>query len=122
MDIQAIIFGRDAVSNNERNKELFGIDENVKKTLFKLQQRGYKLAAIEPKGNEKNACEADVLLSTAKTLGVPPHECAVVEDATTGIDAAKSNGMTAIGIGKAKNYIFADMCIREISELLDIFA
>lgn len=116
MDIQAIIFGRDAVNNS------FIFEKQAKETFFLLQKRGYKLAAVEHDDDQKALTEADILLGTAKTLGVPPHECAVVENAEVGIDAAKSNGMTAIGIGKAKNYILADMCIGEISELLDIFA
>ncbi len=123
MDIQAIIFSGGAVINGAKMRDFYSADENVKRTLWGLQQRGYKLAAIEESEFDKDiGSTADILLSTAKTLGVPPYECAVVEDAESGIDAAKSTGMTTIGIGKAQNYILADMCIRDISELLDIFA
>lgn len=116
MDIQAIIFGVDAV--NTKN----GVPSMSEKTFFQLQKRGYKLAAVETVKNEKISSQSDILLGTARTLGVSAHKCAVVESAPFGIDAAKSSGMTAIGIGGAGNYIFADMCIGNISELLDIFA
>lgn len=106
MNIQAIIFGCETVASTAE----------AKKTFFTLWQRGYKLAAVD-----LDKTKSDILLSTAKNLGVEPRECAVVEDAFSAIDAAKSKGMTTIGIGRAKNYILADMCIFKLSELLDIF-
>ena len=40
----------------------------------------------------------EIYLKTAEKLGVPPGECAVVEDALNGVKAAKSAGMPCIGI------------------------
>lgn len=106
MNIQAIIFGRETVDSTAETK----------KTLFTLWQRGYKLAAVDvDKG------KSDILIATAKNLGVEPKECAVVENVFSVIDMANSNGMTTIGTGRAKNYILADMGIFNFSELLDIF-
>ncbi|MBO5006664.1 MAG: HAD family phosphatase [Clostridia bacterium] len=116
MDIQAIIFGVDTVKEKNGAPNMFG------KTFFQLQKRGYKLAAVELEKSEKICFQSDILLSTARTLGVSARECAVVENQPFGIDAAKSSGMTAIGIGGAGKYILADMCISDLSELLDIFA
>jgi len=44
----------------------------------------------------------DLFLEAAEMLGVPPAACAVVEDATVGIDAALAGGMWAIGLGPAE--------------------
>lgn len=43
----------------------------------------------------------EVFLLAAKDLGTSPRNCAVVEDAPAGIQAAKNGGFTAIGIGNA---------------------
>ncbi len=40
----------------------------------------------------------DVFLEAAKRLGTPPAECAVVEDAPAGIDAANAAGMYSIAL------------------------
>ena len=43
----------------------------------------------------------EIFLTGAKELGVPPEECFVVEDAVTGIQAAKAGGMAALGLSRA---------------------
>lgn len=62
----------------------------------------------------------EVFLKAAEMLDVRPNDCAVVEDARAGIDAAKAAGMAAIGIGDASGYGKTDYAIRELRELLDI--
>jgi beta-phosphoglucomutase len=43
----------------------------------------------------------EIFLTAAKELGVPPEACFVVEDAVSGIQAAKAGGMGALGIARA---------------------
>jgi beta-phosphoglucomutase-like phosphatase (HAD superfamily) len=43
----------------------------------------------------------EIFLTGAKELGVPPAECFVVEDAVSGIQAAKAGGMAALGLSRA---------------------
>jgi beta-phosphoglucomutase-like phosphatase (HAD superfamily) len=43
----------------------------------------------------------EIFLTAASELGVPPEECFVVEDAVSGIQAAKAGGMGALGIARA---------------------
>jgi beta-phosphoglucomutase len=40
----------------------------------------------------------DGYLLTARTLGVPPQECLVIEDTPTGVRAGKSAGMRVVGV------------------------
>jgi HAD superfamily hydrolase (TIGR01509 family) len=42
--------------------------------------------------------DPEIYLTAAKALGLEPRQCVVVEDALTGIAAAKAAGMTCIGI------------------------
>jgi beta-phosphoglucomutase len=41
----------------------------------------------------------DLFLAAAELLGVEPAACIVVEDATSGVDAALAAGMTSVGVG-----------------------
>ena len=43
----------------------------------------------------------EIFLTGAKDLDVPPAECFVVEDAVSGIQAAKAGGMAALGLSRA---------------------
>src|SRR5438270_4989122 len=45
--------------------------------------------------------DPEIFLTGASELGVPPEECFVVEDAVSGIQAAKAGGMAALGLSRA---------------------
>ena len=63
----------------------------------------------------------EVFLCAAKKLGLAPALCAVVEDASAGIQAAKAAGMLAVGFGgDACTDPDADAVISHPSELLDL--
>jgi len=62
----------------------------------------------------------DIFLSAAKKLDVRPEDCAVVEDAVAGIEAAKKAMMLAIAIEDAKTSDLADYKIDDLRELLNI--
>lgn len=42
--------------------------------------------------------DPEIYLAAAKALGMPPQQCVVVEDAITGVAAAKAAGMACIGV------------------------
>lgn len=50
-----------------------------------------------------------IFLSAAAQLGVPPRRCVVVEDASSGVDAARAAGMRSVGIGPAERVGHADL-------------
>ena len=119
------------------------VTKEVRDTLTKLREKGYKLAIgsssknakfilekVELKdafdaisdGNNitKSKPDPEVFLKAAEYLGLPQKACMVVEDAEAGIEAAKKGGMYAAGIGEAAKSINADESLKTFSELVDI--
>ena len=45
----------------------------------------------------------EVFLKGAEALGLEPSECVVFEDSIAGVQAAKTGGMSSVGIGDAEN-------------------
>jgi beta-phosphoglucomutase len=45
--------------------------------------------------------DPEIFVTAAQELGVPPERCFVVEDAVSGIQAAKAGGMAALAISRA---------------------
>lgn len=119
------------------------MSDEVRKTLDELRLRGHKLAIGSSSKNTKFILERvgmgdyfdaisdgtnitkskpdpEVFLKAAEFLGESPENCIVVEDAYAGIDAAKSGGMTAVGIGEAAGYGKTDFPIKTFSDLLKV--
>lgn len=119
------------------------VEEDVRNTLAELRRRGFRLALGSSSRNAKYILEnvslldafdaisdgtnitrskpdPEVFLKAAEFLGMDPSECAVVEDAEAGIDAAKAGGFTGIGIYDAATYSRADIALTSFSNLLSI--
>lgn len=117
------------------------VSEEVRDTLKQLHADGFKLAIGSSSKNAKFILEKvelldmfdvisdgtnitkskpdpEVFQKAAAFMGLAPEECAVVEDAFAGIDAAKAGEMYAIGIGDASKYERADRHIEKLSDLL----
>lgn len=120
------------------------VSEEVRSTLLALRSKGYKLAVGSSSKNAgfileqvalRDAFDAlsdgnqitrskpdpEVFLKAASFIGCKPDECAVVEDAEAGIDAAKDGGMTAVAIGNATAYGRSDVRLDTFSDLLRYF-
>lgn len=120
------------------------VTKEVRETLAELRKRGYKLSVGSSSRNAglileqvhlteafdavsdgnnitKSKPDPEVFLKAAGFLGLAPEECAVVEDAYAGIDAAKAAGMEAVGIGDASGYEKADQRLETFSDLLKLF-
>ncbi len=121
------------------------VPEEVRVTLKQLRKKGYALAIGSSSRNAKIILEQvhmteffdavsdgtnisrskpdpEVFLKAAEYLGVNPQQCAVVEDAKAGIDAAKAGDMLAVAVGDAASYERADRKIRGFAELLELFS
>lgn len=116
------------------------VTPEVRETLSTLKARGFKTAIGSASKNTKlilsltgldgyfdavsdgtnitrSKPDPEVFLKAAEFIGLAPADCAVVEDATAGIDAAVAGGFTAIGIGDAAAYEKTEIPIRSLSEL-----
>lgn len=119
------------------------VSQEVRDTLAALRKKGVKISLGSSSKNAKfilqqveliDAFDAisdgtnivkskpdpEVFLKGAEFLGLAPEDCAVVEDAYAGIDAAKAGNMTAIAIGDACSYDKADYRIENFSDLLKL--
>ena len=75
-----------------------GPPENVALTLAKLDRAERFAAVITGADVTRGKPEPEVFLKGAERLGLPPAQCAVIEDAPQGIEAANRAGMTSIAI------------------------
>ena len=62
----------------------------------------------------------EVFSKAQMEMGLEKEECLVIEDAFSGVDAAKAAGIKAVGIGDASSYDKCDYSINKISDILDI--
>jgi trehalose/maltose hydrolase-like predicted phosphorylase/beta-phosphoglucomutase-like phosphatase (HAD superfamily) len=58
-------------------------------------------ADISGRTFKRGTPDPEILLTACRELGLPPQSCFVVEDAVSGVIAAKSGDMAAIGIARA---------------------
>jgi beta-phosphoglucomutase len=59
--------------------------------------------------------DPEIFLTAARELGLPPSACFVVEDAVSGIQAAKAGGMAALGLARA---VHVDVHVAADAELV----
>ena len=64
----------------------------------------------------------DLFLHAARQLGLPPHECVVVEDAEAGVQAALAGGFRSIGLGPVERVGAAELVLPDLSNthLMDL--
>ncbi len=119
------------------------VSKDVLDTLFYLKGMGVKIAIGSSNKNTKlilknlgiidvfdaiadgndilkSKPDPEVFLKAAEKLKLKPCECAVVEDAFAGIEAAKRGGFFAIAIGDASKSGLADISITKLSDVLEI--
>ena len=112
-------------------------------TLHTLRQRGYLLAIGSSSKNTqqilkqlglgdffdavadgtmitKSKPDPEVFLLAASMLGVSPENAIVIEDAESGVRAAKAGRFRAIGIRTDGNDPDSDITIKRLSNLIEI--
>ena len=97
-----------AVASNSRNAKPIirqvGIDQ-------------YLDAVVDGHEIENSKPDPEVFLLAAKSIGVPPANCIVVEDAVAGLEAARRAGMKALGIGSRERLPNADIVVADLSAI-----
>ncbi len=119
------------------------LDDDVKDTLDQLKKSGYKLAIGSSSKNakyilrqiglidffqiisdgtniSKSKPHPEVFLNASIGLNLEPKDCIVIEDAVSGIKAAKAAQMIAVAIGDAKQSELADYKINNVLEIIKI--
>lgn len=127
-----------------KNMKRSDIPQSVRDTLAKLKDLGYLLAVGSSSKNAGIILERtellpyfefvsdgndlrhskphpEVFLKAAEGLGLPPEECAVVEDAQSGISAAKAAGMKTILMEGGNCGVRVDLKIQKIEDLISAF-
>jgi beta-phosphoglucomutase len=59
----------------------------------------------------------DIFLNAARLLDAEPAACVVVEDAQSGVEAAKTAGMFAVGVARDEPLHGADLIVRAPAEI-----
>ncbi|MDE5910420.1 MAG: beta-phosphoglucomutase [Lachnospiraceae bacterium] len=114
---------REALSALKAAGMKVAIGSSSKNTKFILKQVGlYRLfdAVSDGTNIRKSKPDPEVFLKAAEYISLAPSECLVVEDAVAGIEAAKSGGMKAAGIGDAASYEKTDYRLATFANLKDI--
>lgn len=116
------------------------LSEDTRHTLQTLRKRGYLLAIGSSSKNTRQILaqlglehffdavadgtqitrskpDPEVFLLAASLLGVSPEQAVVIEDAESGIQAAKAGRFRAIGIRSKENDPNSDITIKKLSDL-----
>ena len=92
-----------------------GVGSSSKNAPFILEKLGLAsrfAAVIDGNGVKNTKPDPEVFLNAAHQLQVLPENCLVVEDAPSGIQAAKAAGMKVVGVGH--DLAEADLCVSSL--------
>ena len=96
--------------------------EVIEIILNKTGLKKYFSAIVDSRMAGSGKPDPDIFLLTAKKLGVQPENCAVIEDSTNGIYAAKSAGMYCIAFAgpgsEHQDQSQADRIINDFKEVV----
>lgn len=139
-----------ATTKNERYRNLLAefspasVSEEVRSTLAELRRRGYKMAVGSSSKNtrfilertdllsafdgiadgndiKRSKPDPEVFLKAAALVGADPANCAVIEDAEAGLQAATRGGMLPVAIASAAGSPLAAISLGSFSDLLKYF-
>jgi beta-phosphoglucomutase len=98
-----------------------GPPDNVFMVLDKLERRHVFDAVVTGHDVSRGKPDPEVFLTAARKLGLPPDQCAVIEDAPMGIEAANAAGMASIALVSTghtfESLAAAQLSVATLSEL-----
>ncbi len=95
--------------------------KNARPILDKIELTPYFDVIVDGTNVSKAKPDPEVFLQAADQLEIDPNNCVVFEDAIAGIQAAKSAGMRAYGIGDPEQLTEADRVFKDFTELDNTF-
>ncbi|WP_200901408.1 beta-phosphoglucomutase [Paenibacillus sp. DMB20] len=96
---------------------LASASRNAETLLRQLKVESYFDAVVDPASVARGKPAPDIFLRAAEELGADPRYCVGVEDAEAGVQAIKSAGMFAVGVGDAEILSNADYVVPDTSKL-----
>lgn len=91
--------------------------QNAAKVLQKIGLEGAFDAVVDGTRTTRSKPDPQVFLMAASDLGLEPFQCAVIEDAVAGVQAALEGGFMAVGLGDASVLGAAHRVIRNLAEI-----
>jgi beta-phosphoglucomutase len=89
--------------------------KNAKFILDKLRLSEYFEIVIDGNGVTSPKPHPEVFLNAAKGMSLDPAECVVLEDAASGVEAAKAGGFKVIGVGNPNIASLADDYLSDLT-------
>lgn len=108
------------IKDVKREGILTGLASASKNASFVIKQLGVDDlldTVVDAAKVKKGKPDPEIFLTAARQLGIDPVNCVGVEDARAGIQAIKSAGMFAIGIGNQEILSAADWVVKTPAEL-----
>lgn len=96
---------------------LASASHNAPIIVQRLQIASYIDVIVDPGTLRKGKPDPEIFLTAASLLGVSPESCIGIEDAEAGVQAIKSAGMFAVGVGDPVSMQAADMIIQNGEEM-----
>ncbi|WP_053217582.1 beta-phosphoglucomutase [Virgibacillus senegalensis] len=96
---------------------LASASKNAQTVIERLQVTDLLDTVVDAAKVEKGKPDPEVFLTAADQLDVPPSHCVGIEDAGSGVQAIKSAGMYAVGVGSKEFLSQADWVIADTSQL-----
>lgn len=95
---------------------LASVSKNASTILERLGITGYFDYVVDANLIKRGKPDPEIFLTAAEQLGVAPKACIGVEDAAVGVQAIKSAGMVAIGVGDPTILALADRVVPTLSD------
>lgn len=90
---------------------------NARTVLDRLGVAHLLDAVVDGNDAPRSKPDPQVFLSAAARLETPPARCLVVEDAASGVQAARAAGMRVVGVGPRQRVGAADYCVERPGDL-----
>lgn len=96
--------------------------KNARYILERLELQAAFDAVADGTQIQRSKPDPEVFLLAARLLALSPADCAVVEDAAAGIEAAAAGGFFPVAMGSAFGHLLAKASIAALSELPAVLA